>query len=342
MIKRQKSPGLWLEEVPIPSIGPHEVLVRVLRTGICGTDLHIYDWDKWAQTTVPAPLIIGHEFVGVVEKVGAKVKNVSPGTLVSGEGHLVCNTCHNCRSNMKHLCPQTKVIGVHIPGAFAEYIAMPAENIWKHSPDTAIDVAAIFDPFGNAVHTASMFDLAEADVLVTGAGPIGIMAALVAQAKGARKVMITDVNEYRLSLARQAGVQTAINVSTSSLADVRQQYGIIDGFKVGFEMSGTTPALNDMISHSVPGGKIAALGLPAGTVQPDWSTIVTKMLTIKGVFGREMFATWQAMSQLLKDGLDIASVITHRFGFADFEKAFAAARSGDSGKVILNWETPQL
>jgi threonine 3-dehydrogenase len=337
LVKRQAEPGLWLEDVPEPSIGINDVLIRVLRTGICGTDLHIYDWDAWAQRTIPVPLVIGHEFVGTVVQVGSNVTAFSPGELVSGEGHLVCGRCRNCMAGRRHLCAHTQGVGVTRPGAFAEYISLPMTNVWHHFPGIDLDVAAIFDPFGNAVHTALTFPVLGEDVLVTGAGPIGIMAAAVARHAAARHVVITDVNDYRLDLAQRLGVTRALDVRTTSIADVQHELDMHEGFDVGLEMSGNPKALQDMLANMAHGGRIALLGIPTADFAIDWNTVVFNMLTIKGIYGREMYETWYKMSVMVQSGLDISPVITHRCGFEEYEDAFAAARSGHAGKVILRW-----
>ncbi|GAA1383217.1 L-threonine 3-dehydrogenase [Kitasatospora putterlickiae] len=337
LVKQNAEPGLWLMEVPTPVIGPGEVLIKVLRTGICGTDLHIRKWDGWAQQTIKTPLVLGHEFVGEVAEIGAGVADIAVGDLVSGEGHLVCGKCRNCLAGRRHLCRNTVGLGVNRDGAFAEYVALPASNVWVHRVPVDLDVAAIFDPFGNAVHTALSFPLVGEDVLVTGAGPIGIMAAAVAKHAGARKVMITDVSPYRLDLARQVGVSLALDVSEHTIEEGQQKLGLREGFDVGLEMSGRPEALRSMIANMTHGGKIAMLGLPAEEFPIDWASVVTSMLTIKGIYGREMFETWYAMSVLLEGGLDLSPVITGRYPAADFEAAFDEAASGRCGKVILDW-----
>jgi threonine 3-dehydrogenase len=338
LVKAAQGPGLELTDVPEPDPGPGEVKLRVLRTGICGTDLHIESWDEWAAGTITPPLIVGHEFVGEVVEVGAAVTKVKPGDLVSGEGHLVCGVCRNCKAGRRHLCANTVGLGVHTAGAFAEYAVLPEQNAWVHTHKVDLDVAAIFDPFGNAVHTALSFPVLGEDVLITGAGPIGLMAAAVAKHAGARHVVITDVSEPRLELARKIGVDLALNVATTKIADVFADMRMSEGFDVGMEMSGQPSALRDMIANMTHGGRIAMLGLPASEIPIDWSHVVLKMLTIKGIYGREMFETWYAMSVLLQAGLDISPVITHRFHHTEHEAAFATARDGRCGKVILDWE----
>jgi threonine 3-dehydrogenase len=337
LVKSRAEPGLWLQDVPEPTIGINDLLIRVLRTGICGTDLHIYDWDAWAQRTVPVPLVIGHEFVGEVVEVGSNVNDFHPGDLVSGEGHLVCGRCRNCMAGRRHLCAHTQGVGVNRAGAFAEYIALPMTNVWRHHAGIDLDVAAIFDPFGNAVHTALTFPVLGEDVLITGAGPIGVMAAMVARHAGARHVVITDVNDYRLDLAHRVGVTRAVDIRDTTLAVVQRELGMTEGFDVGLEMSGNATALRDMLANMAHGGRIALLGLPTAEIAIDWTVVVFNMLTIKGIYGREMYETWYMMSSMLQSGLDISPVITHRFAFTEYEDAFAAARSGHAGKVILRW-----
>nr|WP_202444496.1 L-threonine 3-dehydrogenase [Streptomyces sp. SID8375] len=337
MVKQKTEPGLWLMDVPEPAIGPGDVLIKVLRTGICGTDLHIRSWDGWAQNAVTAPLTIGHEFVGEVVETGRDVAEIKAGDLVSGEGHLVCGKCRNCLAGRRHLCRATVGLGVGRDGAFAEYVALPATNVWVHRVPVDLDIAAVFDPFGNAVHTALSFPLVGEDVLITGAGPIGIMAAAVARHAGARNVMITDVSEERLALARKVGVSLALNVAEASIADGQRELGLREGFDIGLEMSGRSEAMCDMITNMTHGGRIAMLGLPSQQFPVDWSRIVTSMITIKGIYGREMFETWYAMSVLLEGGLDLSPVITGRYAYQDFDAAFDDAASGRSGKIILDW-----
>src|SRR5437764_1618542 len=337
LVKARAEPGLWLADVPRPGIGAGEVLIRVLRTGISGTDLHIHGWDGWAQRNVRVPLIVGHEFVGEVVATGADVADLAPGDLVSGEGHVVCGTCRNCRAGRRHMCARTDSVGVTRSGAFAEYLALPAGNVWKHRPGIDLDVAAVFDPLGNAVHSALTFPVLGEDVLITGAGPIGLMAAAVVRHAGARYVVVTDVNEYRLDLARKIGATLAVDVSTGSVSDAQKQLGMQEGFDVGVEMSGTGPALQAMIENMTHGGRIALLGLPSQQFPVDLSTVVLNSLTLRGIYGREMFETWYAMSVFISQGLDIAPVITHRFAATDFEDAFTTARGGRCGKVVLDW-----
>jgi threonine 3-dehydrogenase len=337
LVKRERAPGLWLEEVPEPKYGINDVLIRVGRTGICGTDVHIYNWDAWAQRTIPVPMVVGHEFVGEVVAVGSNVADFRPGDIVSGEGHVVCGRCRNCLAGRRHLCKDTKGIGVNRPGAFAEYIALPMTNVWLHDPAIDRDVASIFDPFGNAVHTALSFPVLGEDVLITGAGPIGAMAAAVVKHAGARYVVITDVNPYRLDLARKLGATLAVDVRTTSLADVQKQLHMQEGFDVGLEMSGNPSAFRDMLQNMCHGGRIAMLGIPTEEIAIDWSTVVFNMLTIKGIYGREMYETWYKMTVMLQSGLNIAPIITHRHSFQEYEKGFEAMRSGSSGKVVLYW-----
>jgi len=338
LVKTKAKPGLWLEDVPKPSIGINDVLIRVHRTGICGTDLHIYKWDDWAARTIPVPMVVGHEFVGEIVETGSNVADFYPGQIVSGEGHVVCGRCRNCLAGRRHLCADTKGIGVNRPGAFAEYLVLPMTNVWVHAPEIDKDVAAIFDPFGNAVHTTLTFPVLGEDVLVTGAGPIGIMGAAVARHAGARYVVITDVNPYRLDLARKLGVTLAVNPKEMSLKDVQKKLGMHEGFDVGLEMSGNASAFRDMIANMAHGGKIAMLGIPEKEMAIDWNTVIFSMLTIKGIYGREMYETWYKMTVMLQSGLDIKPVITHRLHYTEFQKGFDAMLSGNSGKVILDWE----
>jgi threonine 3-dehydrogenase len=337
LVKARSEPGLWVEDVPVPACGRDDVLIRVLRTGLCGTDLHIYQWDGWAQANVPVPLVVGHEFVGEVVGIGSDVHDLRQGDLVSGEGHLVCGRCRNCMAGRRVQCAHTKAVGVNHPGAFAEFIALPATNVWRHPPDIDLDVAAIFDPFGNAVHTALTFPVLGEDVLITGAGPIGLMAAIVARHAGARHVVITDVSEYRLDLARNIGVTLAVDIAGTTLADAMGELGMREGFDIGFEMSGKPAALRDMLGCMTHGGKIAMLGLPTEEFGIDWAHLVTDMITVKGIYGRQMFETWYEMSVLIQSGLNISPVITHRFDAADFEQAFATVRGAECGKVVLTW-----
>lgn len=337
LVKAEAAPGLQLQDVPVPSIGINDVLIRVERTGICGTDLHIYQWDDWARRTIPVPMVVGHEFVGRIVETGSNVADFHPGDLVSAEGHVVCGRCRNCLAGRRHLCRSTQGIGVNRPGAFAEFISVPVTNVWHHHDDMDLDVAAIFDPLGNAVHTALSFDVLGEDVLITGAGPIGVMAAAVVKHAGARFVVVTDVNEYRLELARKMSATLAVNVTRENLADVQKTLGMKEGFDVGLEMSGNPSAFAGMIENLCHGGKVAMLGIPSKSLQIDWNTVIFNMLTIKGIYGREMYETWYKMTAMLQSGLDIRPVITHRFPYADFEKGFEVMATGQSGKVILDW-----
>jgi threonine 3-dehydrogenase len=338
LIKKEAREGLWLDEVPVPEIGINDVLIQILRTGICGTDVHIYNWDAWSRKTIPVPLVIGHEFVGRIVAVGSNVKDFHIDDVVSGEGHVVCGRCRNCLAGRRHLCKETKGVGVNRPGAFAEYLSLPMTNVWHLDPAVSWDVASIFDPLGNAVHTALSFPVLGEDVLITGAGPIGIMAAAVARHAGARYVVITDVNPYRLELARKMKPTLAVDVSKTTIADIQNQLGMKEGFDVGLEMSGNPAAFRDMLANVCHGGKIAMLGIPSAEIAIDWTTVVFNMLTIKGIYGREMYETWYKMTVMIQSGLDIDPVITHRFHYTDFQKGFDAMRSGNSGKVVLTWK----
>jgi threonine 3-dehydrogenase len=337
LVKTQPGPGLDLVEVPMPPVGAGDVLVKVKATGICGTDLHIESWDEWTQKILQPPVTVGHEFCGEVVQLGSDVADVAVGDLVSGETHLDCGLCRNCRAGRRHLCVHTRTIGVHLNGAFAEYLVLPSGHAWVHREPIDPGVAAIFDPFGNAVHTALAFPMLAEDVLVTGAGPIGIMAAMVCKRAGARHVVITDHSDERLALASKLGVTRAVNIDREEVAEAQHELGMREGFDVGLEMSGSSAALRDMIAQMTHGGRIAVLGLPSSEISVDFATVVLKMLTIKGIYGREMFETWYEMSVLLESGLDISGVITDRFHYTEYEKAFAVARSGHSGKVIMNW-----
>lgn len=338
LIKKEASEGIWLEEVPVPEIGINDVLIRVLKTGICGTDVHIYKWDDWAQATIPVPMTVGHEFVGEIVEVGSNVIDFEPGQIVSGEGHVVCGRCRNCMAGRRHLCAHTSGVGVNRPGAFASHIALPMSNVWEHHAGIDLDVASIFDPYGNAVHTALQFDLLGEDILITGAGPIGIMATAVCRHAGARHIVTTDVNPYRLELAKKMGATVALNVKEKSVAEAQKDLGMEEGFDIGLEMSGNPQAFRDMIANMCHGGRISMLGIPAGEMAVDWTTIVFNMLTVKGIYGREMYETWYKMSVMLQSGLDISPVITHRYAYTDFQKGFDAMLSGNSGKVVLTWD----
>jgi threonine 3-dehydrogenase len=337
LVKSKSKPGLWLEEIPEPNIGINDVLIRVRYTGICGTDVHIYQWDDWAQKTIPVPMAIGHEFVGEIVEVGSNVNDFYPGDIVSGEGHVVCGRCRNCLAGRRHLCAHTLGVGVNRPGAFAELISLPMTNIWRHAQNINQEVAAIFDPFGNAVHTALSFPVLGEDVLITGAGPIGLMAIPVVRHAGARHVVVTDMNPFRLDLARKLGATVAVNPGETPIAEVQKQLGMVEGFDIGLEMSGNPQALRDVISNMSHGGKIAMLGIPATEMPMDWRPLIFNMLTIKGIYGREMYETWYKMTVMLESGVDISPVITHRFPYYDFEKGFEAMISGQTGKVILDW-----
>jgi len=339
LVKSRAERGLWLEDVPEPQPGINDVKIRVLCAGICGTDLHIYDWNEWAQEIIRVPLVIGHEFCGEIVEVGSNVADLHPGDLVSGEGHVVCGRCRNCLAGRRHLCAHTEGVGVNRPGAFAEYVVLPMMNVWKHTRPIAREIAAIFDPFGNAVHTALSFPVLGEDVLVTGAGPIGIMAAVVAQFSGARHVVITDVNPNRLRLAEKAGIPITVDSRTTRLKDIQAKLGMKEGFDVGLEMSGSPEAFREMLDNMCHGGKIAMLGIPAGEIAIDWSQVIFNMLTIKGIYGREMFETWYKMTVMIESGLDISPVLTHRFCWRDYEKGFEAMRTGEAGKVILDWSS---
>jgi threonine 3-dehydrogenase len=338
LVKKHGCEGIWLDEVPVPEIGINDVLIQILRTGICGTDVHIYNWDAWSKRTIPVPLVIGHEFVGRIVAVGSNVKDFRVDDVVSGEGHVVCGRCRNCLAGRRHLCKETKGVGVNRPGAFAEFLSLPMTNVWHLDPAVSWDVAAIFDPLGNAVHTALSFPVLGEDVLITGAGPIGIMAAAVVRHAGARHVVITDVNPYRLELARKVNPTLALDVSHATVADAQLELGMKEGFDVGLEMSGNANAFRDMLTNMCHGGKIAMLGIPTADMSIDWTTVIFNMLTIKGIYGREMYETWYKMTVMIQSGLNIDPVITHRFHYTDFQKGFDAARSGNSGKVVLTWK----
>jgi threonine 3-dehydrogenase len=338
LVKRNAARGLWLEDVPEPEAGTNDVKIRVKRTAICGTDIHIYKWDEWAQKTIPVPMVVGHEFVGEVVEVGDNVNDYKPGMIVSGEGHIVCGRCRNCMAGRRHLCPYTSGVGVNRAGAFAEYIVIPNANVWRHADGIDLDIAAIFDPFGNATHTALQWDMIGEDVLITGAGPIGAMAAAIARHVGARHVVITDVNDYRLDLAKKLGATRTINVSKETISDVQKELGMTEGFDVGLEMSGAPGALSDMVDNMSHGAKISMLGIPSGDTTIDWTKLVFNMLTIKGIYGREIFETWYKMTALIQSGLDLKPIITHRFPYQEFEQGFEVMLEGKSGKVILNWD----
>jgi threonine 3-dehydrogenase len=338
LVKNKAEVGLWVDDVTQPKPGINDVLIRVHKTGICGTDLHIYEWDNWARGAIRAPLVIGHEFVGEIVALGSNVADFRIGEIVSGEGHVVCGRCRNCLAGRRHLCANTQGVGVNRDGAFAEYISLPVSNIWRHSEKVTPEIAAIFDPFGNAVHTALSFPVLGEDVLITGAGPIGIMAVAVARHAGARHVLITDINPKRLELARRMGATLAIDPRQQSIKDVQQQLGMKEGFDVGLEMSGNAQAFDSMLDNLCHGGKIAMLGIPADTQTIDWRKVIFNMITIKGIYGREMYETWYLMTSMLESGLDISPVITHRLPWHDYEAGFAAMRSGEAAKVVLDWQ----
>jgi threonine 3-dehydrogenase len=358
LVKSRKEVGVWLDDVPVPTIGINDVLIKVLRTGICGTDLHIYKWDAWAQKTIPVPLVIGHEFVGAIVEVGSNVTDFQVGEIVSGEGHVVCGRCRNCLAGRRHLCKATQGVGVNRPGAFAEYIALPFSNVWVHDEkllagrasdgtsappslarpaNTLRDIQSIFDPYGNAVHTALSFDILGEDVLITGAGPIGCMAAAIVKHAGARHVVVTDINPYRLELAKKLGATRVVDVRSENLKDVQAALGMKEGFDVGLEMSGNGNAFRAMLTNMAHGGKIAILGIPDKEIAVDWNLVIFNMLTLKGIYGREMYETWYYMTVMLQSGLDISPIVTHRFRWDEYQKGFDAMLSGNCGKVVLTW-----
>ncbi|WP_269518714.1 L-threonine 3-dehydrogenase [Alteromonas sp. BMJM2] len=338
LVKAKAERGIWLEDSPKPEVGHNDLLIKIRKTAICGTDMHIYNWDEWSQNTIPVPMVVGHEYVGEVVGMGQEVKGFEIGDRVSGEGHITCGHCRNCRAGRRHLCRNTEGVGVNRPGAFAEFLVIPAFNAFKIPHNISDELASIFDPFGNAVHTALSFDLVGEDVLITGAGPIGIMAAAVAKHVGARHVVITDINPYRLALAEKMGATRAVNVSKEDLKDVMNDLGMTEGFDVGLEMSGVPVALRDMLNKMNHGGKVAMLGIPPSDVAIDWNQVIFKGLVIKGIYGREMFETWYKMASLLQSGLDLTPIITHTYSVDDFQKGFDTMGSGQSGKVILDWQ----
>ncbi len=338
LVKAKAEKGIWLQDTPKPEVGHNDLLIKIRKTAICGTDMHIYNWDEWSQNTIPVPMVVGHEYVGEVVGMGQEVKGFEVGDRVSGEGHITCGHCRNCRAGRVHLCRNTEGVGVNRPGAFAEYLVIPAFNAFKIPDNISDDLASIFDPFGNAVHTALSFDLVGEDVLITGAGPIGIMAAAVAKHVGARHVVITDINPYRLELAEKMGATRAVDVSKENLQDVMNELGMTEGFDVGLEMSGVPVAFRDMLDKMNHGGKVAMLGIPPQDVAVDWNQVIFKGLVIKGIYGREMFETWYKMASLLQSGLDLSPIITHTFSIDDFQKGFDTMGSGHSGKVILDWQ----
>ncbi len=337
LVKEKKEPGLWLKRVAIPKTGKNEVKIRIHKTSICGTDVHIYNWNTWAQNTIPEGLTAGHEYVGEIVEIGENVEGFQLGERVSGEGHIVCGKCRNCLAGMPHLCRNTQGVGVNRNGAFAEYLVIPASNVWRCSPSVSDDLVSCFDPLGNAVHTALTYDMVGEDVLITGAGPIGCMAAAISRHAGARHVVVTDVNEYRLGLAKKLGATRTVNVAKESLPQVMKELNMKEGFDVGLEMSGAPSGFNDMVNTMKNGGKIAVLGLQPATAQINWEKVIFNQLTIKGIYGRKMWETWYKMETMLQSGLNIDSIITHRFAAWDYEQGFAAMNSGHSGKVVLDW-----
>ena len=337
LVKAKAEPGIWMQDVPVPEIGPNDVLIKVRKASICGTDIHIWNWDAWSQKTIKVPMVIGHEFMGEIAKLGAEVTGFQVGDRVSGEGHITCGHCRNCRAGKRHLCRNTVGLGVNRPGCFAEYVSLPAFNVFRVPKEIPDEIASFFDPLGNAVHTALSFDLVGEDVLITGAGPIGVMAAAISRHVGARHVVVTDLNPYRLELARKLGATRAVDVRTQTLGDVMQSLGMTEGFDVGMEMSGNDRAFRDLLSVMNHGGRVAILGIPPNEVSIDWNQVIFKGLVLKGVYGREMFETWYKMVAMLQSGLDVAPVVTHRFPAARYAEAFEAMRSGQSGKVILDW-----
>jgi len=338
LVKKETGKGIWLQDVPEPELDINDVLIKIRRTAICGTDMHIYNWDAWAQKTIPVPMVVGHEFVGEIVEVGSNVNDFRAGQIVSGEGHVVCGRCRNCLAGRRHLCAHTSGIGVNRPGAFAQYLALPMSNVWEHSPGIDLDVASLFDPFGNAVHTALQYDLLGEDVLITGAGPIGAMAAAVCKHAGARHVVITDVIDSRLELAANLGATRTVNVTRESIEQVQKELQMSEGFDVGLEMSGNSQAFNDLIANMCHGGKVSILGIPSENTAIDWNTVIFNMLTLKGIYGREMYETWYKMSVMIDSGLDISPVITHRLNYSDFQHGFDVMSSGEASKVVLNWE----
>ncbi len=338
LVKYPDETGLRLEDVPVPTPGPDQVLIEVHTTGICGTDLHIYEWDEWAQSTIPVPMIIGHEFSGHIAALGSNVSGFAEGELVGAEGHVICGSCRNCLAGRRHLCQQPRGLGVNIPGAFADYVLIPKTNVWRHIESIDPEIAALFDPFGNAVHTALKFGVFGEDVLITGAGPIGLMATAVVRHAGARNVVVTDVNQFRLELAEKMGASRAVDIANTDLQQVKKELGILEGFDVALEMSGNPAAMDDILSNTIHGANIALLGIPAERYSIDWSVVIFNMLNIKGIYGREMYDTWYKMNVLIQSGLDISPVITHRFDAEDYDQAFAAIQSASSGKVLMRWK----
>ncbi|MCD6486761.1 MAG: L-threonine 3-dehydrogenase [Syntrophobacterales bacterium] len=337
LVKAKAEPGLWLDEVPLPEVGINDVLIKIYRTAICGTDVHIYDWNAWAKKTIPVPMHIGHEFVGKVEKIGSNVHDFKPGDIVSGEGHLVCGHCRNCLAGRRHLCMNTSGVGVNRAGAFAEYLSIPVTNVWYCDPDIPMDILSCFDPLGNATHTVLSFDILGEDILITGAGSIGCMAVAIARHAGARHIVVTDINPYRLALAEKMGATLAVNVTRDTIENAQEKLGMKEGFDVGLEMSGSPGALNSMLANMCHGGKIALLGILPDDVGINWETVIFNGITIKGIYGREMYETWYKMTAMIQSGLDISPVITHHFHYTEYIKAFEIMKSGQSGKVILDW-----
>lgn len=338
LIKKYNKPGIWMDEAKVPDIGSNDVLIKICKTSICGTDIHIYNWDDWASRNIVTPLIIGHEFAGLIAGLGSNVEGLKIGDFVSGEGHVVCGHCRNCLTGNKHLCRSTQGIGVNRNGAFAEYLAIPSANVWRYDPNIPMDQISCFDPFGNAVHTVLTFNVFGKDVLITGAGPIGLMAAAIAKFAGAKKVVITDINDYRLKLAEKTGVSMALNVREKTLENAMKELCIAEGFDIGYEMSGNSSALHDMVDAMSNGGKIAMLGIQGPSALIDWEKVVFKQLTIKGIYGREIFQTWYQMTDMIRSGLDISPIITHHFPYTEFQTAFELMASGNTGKVVLNWD----
>ena len=337
LVKARSEQGLWLQDAPVPEVGHNDVLIEIHKTAVCGTDLHIYGWDEWAQKTIPVPMTVGHEFVGTIVDMGCEVRGFAQGDRVSGEGHINCGFCRNCKAGRRHLCRASQGVGVNRPGCFAQFLSIPAANAFKLPADISDDIASMLDPLGNATHTALSFNLVGEDVLITGAGPIGAMAAAISRFVGARHVVITDVNDYRLDLARKMGATRTVNVANESIADAMAELGMREGFDVGLEMSGVASALHAQLDHAVHGARIALLGIPAKDIAIDWNQVIFKGIVIKGIYGREMFETWYKMISMLQSGLEVTPIITHRFAYTDFEEGFALLRSGNSGKVILDW-----
>jgi threonine 3-dehydrogenase len=337
LVKKHARAGLWMDEVPIPEVGINDVLIKIHKTSICGTDVHIWNWDEWAQKTIPVPMVIGHEFVGTVMETGSNVTDLEVGEVVSGEGHIVCGRCRNCLAGRRQLCNATSGVGVNRTGAFAEYLCIPVTNVWHADPRIPMDILSIFDPFGNATHCALAFKVLGEDVLITGAGPIGLMATAIAKHAGARYVVTSDLNPYRLELAKKMGATVALNIREQSISDIQKELGMKEGFDIGLEMSGNGDAFRDLLANMCHGGRVALLGIPTEELAIDWNTVIFNMLTVRGIYGREMYETWYLMQSMIQTGLDISPVITHKFHFTDFEEGFEVMRSGNSGKVILDW-----